>query len=194
MKNTKQIIIISIFVIILGIILFGNIQTKNKKLDILLKNQGFTSKKNSQYYKMQLSKNNINTYYNKVDKKQNTFFSTLSYDAESNLILKNKMDYQDEVTSVYNATYSYENNETTYSTRFTFSTANVIVKGTYQEKNNNFTCEVDFSYDVVTEKIKNSLCNKAHFETLEFISDKNHLFTKEINELIKDIIKQKNEE
>ena len=189
MKDKKLIILISIFIIIITIIFIGNIQNEKQKLDILLKNQGFSSKTNSNYYKMQLSKNNLKKYNQDVENNKKSNFSEIYYDGESFQILKTKMDFQEEVTSVYNATYSYENKEINYTARFTFSTANVIVRGTYQEKNKNFDCEVDFSYDVIKENIKESLCKKSQFETNEFIKNKDKIFTKEINNIIISILK-----
>ena len=90
MKDKKLIILISIFIIIITIIFIGNIQNEKQKLDILLKNQGFSSKTNSNYYKMQLSKNNLKKYNQDVENNKKSNFSEIYYDGESFQILKTK--------------------------------------------------------------------------------------------------------
>lgn len=183
----RKILIIFTIIIILGVLLLSFVNTNDKKIIDNLKTNNFIAIDKDNYYKKTLSKSTLEVYNNNVKSKKEDDYEQITFSLENYTAEKLHSHYKDEVETIYNSKYNFITNEITYKIKFTYTTLNVIIVGTYKDDKRN-TCNIDFSYDAKKEVLEDELCNKAKEYNKKFISQINLIFTNNDKNIIKKAI------
>lgn len=180
MKKALPILAIIVVIIVIILSFFNNY---DKKIVDNLKLNKFTEIEKNNYYKKVLSEKTLKEYNSSIKAKKEASYEQLTFSLENYKAEKLYSYYEDEVEAVYNSEYDFIKEEIVYKVRFTYSSLNVIIIGTYKDEKIN-SCNIDFSYDAKKEILKDELCNKAKEYNKTFISQISSIFNKEDKDVI----------
>lgn len=185
MKKYIKYLIIVITIIILLTLLNKLLETPtDEKIISYITSQGYKLNPTTSMYYKKISKNNILEYSNYVSKKIAAEYEINYFDNLNYKLIKEKLEYSDEIETSLTENYSYHDNLINFTYRINHDNNNVnaIYKGTYDIKNNKFTCNKEFSYGLKNTSIQNTICKKVEydlktfsFEVITFITDSSYL-------------------
>ena len=171
LKNLNNIYKIIIIVAIIITILITNsiINNPQRQLKKYFKDNYYKNEYGSSTYYKPVSLLNLDDYNGNIKYNFKAEYEMNYFNIETHEFSKNKREYNYNIESNLNETYSYKTNIITYNYRVVVENiATTIYKGTYDTNTEKLTCKKEYAYNIDAEDNDEVICDNIKDELLNF--------------------------
>ena len=176
-KNLKTGIIILILLICIFILKIYVNKPTDEKVIHYIKNLGYVNEGNSSIYYNQISSLDLNEFNDKVANGIEAVYEKNYFYVDAYQLIKNKMEYSDNIIISFDPKYDYRSRKLTYTYRINTKNSSIIFEGSYNSNTEEFICENTYYYNFDIYKENGVVCDKIlydvkdfYYEVLDFIT------------------------